>query len=449
MDPLVLLAMVASIYVISRRSLDDAVIQVFLPVFLIIPGFYSFRLPHLPPIGFADAAIIPIAYIMFRDHLRYWKLQRADVWVVIFILGSAYSEVINDGTSDAVFVLIGNILAGFFPYAIGKLLLERDGMRERFIRQFVNVLAIIAILSLWEFRMGTNLFTTIIGRFFPSHHSWLMQIRGGFVRVAGPFASCILAGVIFLVGWIFSMWVSYVNKMSGNDKKYFGIRSSRLLPLILFAGLFMSQSRGPWIGALFAFVVARVGKAKNIRQTAIVTICFCCIAGGIGYSYAQRYTAGEITDATTIEQENAIYRRQLLDNYKPIIEQGGWFGWGAVDFPKVPGQNSIDNEFLLLQITQGKVGFWSFVLIGMESLIAVITAARRYTQKADLYFYLCIGGTLAGLLLSVSTVYMGAQTFPLFFLLVGWSQSLKQTQTFAAAAPQAASTRFAFRRVFA
>jgi hypothetical protein len=245
------------------------------------------------------------------------------------------------------------------------------------------------------------------------------------------------------------MWVAYMDKAKGMDRKYFGVRKSLLLPLILFGGLFMSQSRGPWIGALLAFAVARVGKAKNVRRAAIVTACICCIAGGIGYGYAQRYTSGEITDATTIEQENAIYRRQLLDNYKPIIEQGGWFGWGAVDFPKVPGQNSIDNEFLLLQITQGKVGFWSFVLLGVESLISVAIASRKYSQKMDLYFYLCMGGTIAGLLLSVSTVYMGAQTFPLFFLLVGWSQSLRQTQTFAAAVPQAASTRFAFRRVFA
>jgi len=451
MDPLVLISMVLAIVVIKRQSLNDAVIKVYLPSLLIIPEFYSVRLPHLPPIGFAAAAIIPIGFVMFKNHLRDWKVQRADFWLALFVLGATYSELIRDGSSDAVFMLVEQIFSVVLPYAIGKLLLEQDGIRERFARQFVLLLAVVAILSLWEFRMGTNLFTTIIGMFFPAHHAWLMQIRGGWIRVAGPYASCILAGVIFLAGWILSMWVSYVDKISGTDKKYwFGLRRSLLLPLILFAGLIMAQSRGPWIGAALAFVVARIGKAKNVRRTAIVTICFCCIAGGIGYSYANRYTDGSMAEAKTIEQENAIYRRQLLDNYKPIIEQGGLFGWGSVDFPKVPGQNSIDNEFLLLQITQGKVGFWTYVLLGIESMIAVFMAARRATQRVDLYFALSLGGILAGILLSLSTVYMGAQTGPLFFLFVGWSQSLRQTQTFTAAAPQAVPTaRFAFRRVFA
>jgi hypothetical protein len=58
-------------------------------------------------------------------------------------------------------------------------------------------------------------------------------------------------------------------------------------------------------------------------------------------------------------------------------------------------------------------------------------------------------GCVLGLLLTLTTVYMGAQSYPLFFLLMGWSQSLRQTQTATATVPEATAARLRFRRVFA
>jgi hypothetical protein len=122
----------------------------------------------------------------------------------------------------------------------------------------------------------------------------------------------------------------------------------------------------------------------------------------------------------------------------------------VVDWPRVPGQPSIDNEFLFLQITQGKMGFWTYILLAAEAVLAGLMAARRALHRTDVYFALCMLGCVLGLLLTLTTVYMGAQSYPLFFLLMGWSQSLRQTQSAAVALPQGAtSSRLRFRRVFA
>jgi len=88
-------------------------------------------------------------------------------------------------------------------------------------------------------------------------------------------------------------------------------------------------------------------------------------------------------------------------------------------------------------------------LLSAEAVIAALRAARRATQRTDVYFALCIVGSVLGLLLTLTTVYMGAQSYPLFFLLMGWSQSLRQTQGATATAQAAAPARLKFRRVFA
>lgn len=449
MEIVILLATVLAIVEIKRRSIFDAVINVLLPVFLIVPAIYSLHIPHLPTIGCLDAALIPIGIATLTGYWKEWKLSRSDLWLALFIGGLYYAELSRTGAADAGLVLFGSMVDAFLPYAIGKLLLEQAGMRERFVRRFVILLVIVSVLSIWEFRMGTNLFTTIFGVLFPGQRPWLMQIRGGFVRIVGPFSGSILAGMVLLVGLLFASWLGFVEGARGTEKRHFGIKESRLFFGAIALGLLMTQSRGPWVGAILAYLIARIGRAKKMRRAAIITLLVCAIGGTIGYIKAEQYTSGSIWDAKNIEQENAIYRRELLDNYKPIVEQGGFFGYGVIDWPRVPGQPSIDNEFLFLEITQGKLGFWTYLLLAAEAVIAAFRAARRATNRADVYFALCMIGSVLGLLLTLTTVYMGAQSYPLFFLLMGWSQSLRQTQTAAATVPEAAPGRLRFRRVFA
>jgi hypothetical protein len=56
---------------------------------------------------------------------------------------------------------------------------------------------------------------------------------------------------------------------------------------------------------------------------------------------------------------------------------------------------------------------------------------------------------MAGFMLSMTTVWLGPPMYPLFFIMLGWSQSLRQTETVGAIVPQPVNARFAFRRVIA
>src|SRR5579862_1396977 len=239
MEIIILVATIIAIVEIKRRSIADALIDVGLPSLLLIPAIYSLHIPHLPTIGFADAAMIPIAIATLAAYWKDWKLHRSDLWLALFMGGLYYAELMSTGSANAGLVLFGAVSAAFFPYAIGKLLLEKDGLRERFVRRFVVLLVIVSVLSIWEFRMGTNLFTTIFGVLFPGQRPWLMQIRGGFVRIVGPFSGSILAGMVFLVGLLFSAWLGFVDSSRGTEKKYFGIKQSHLFFAAIALGLLM------------------------------------------------------------------------------------------------------------------------------------------------------------------------------------------------------------------
>jgi hypothetical protein len=446
----VILVLCLSLFWIKTRSAEAAALDIWLPVYLFIPAEYGMRLPHLPGINFGYAALIPITIALLMRYGREWKFTRSDLWIALFFGGATLTEVLHSDPGTAGLMLFEGIFQGVMPYILGKLLLEREDMRERFVKRIVYLAAFIAIPAMWEYRMGTNFFARIETVLWgPLVGAGAQQIRGGLVRASGTFGGCIQAGTMFGTAFIFSMWLDSLDKAKPDAPKYFGVRRSTLVMLITFAGLCVANSRGPELGAILGFLVARIGKAKNMRLTAIVTILVATIAGSIGYVKAKEYTSGSIYDAKTIEQEDAIYGRVLLDEYKPAIAAGGLLGYGVVARPVVKGMFSIDNAFLNIQLIQGNLGLWTYILMGFEAVLAAFLAARRATQRSDIYFATCIGGAMAGLMLTLTTVWMGPPMFALFFLLLGWSQSLRQTENASVAVPQAAPARFAFRRVIA
>jgi len=448
MEATVFLVLFLTIRWIKKHSVADAAIDVFLPVFLLIPGFYEFRAPHLPSLSFADCALIPITATLVFRHWREWKFRRADLWVTLFFLGSACTELLNSDVGTAGLLFCKTITEGFMPYILGRLLLDQENVRERFLRRFAYIVFFVAVVSVWEFRMGKNLFLTLEGMVLGAH-SFAFLVRDGHVRVVGPFVDSIMAGTMFATACIFSIWLAVVQKSRGEERKFLGIKRSTILTIGLAGGIMMANSRGPMLGAALAFIITRIGLSKNVGRAAVVYLSLLTVVGTAGYIRTVQYTQGSIYDAKDRAQEDAIYRRVLLDEYKPYVAAGGLFGYGVVNRPVVPGMFSIDNAYLNIELVQGKLGLWTFVLVGGESILACALAARRSRQRNDLAFALCLAGVIAGIMATITTVWLGYPIYPLFFMLAGWSQSLRQTETVAATVVAPANARFAFRRVIA
>jgi O-antigen ligase len=412
-----------------RRSIEAATVDVLLPVLLLVPSIFSLRLPHLPPIFCYQAALYPIGIATLFCRLRRWTFRRADLWIVSFVVAAGYTDYLRLGLVTALFNFPGNFCNTIFPYFIGRLLIEQTGLRQRFAQRVVVLLSVVGFLSISEFVLRHNLFEAVANKFLSADVYWPDVPRHGFIRVKGPFAGAENAGIVFVMGLFLALWIWYINKnrKENREPRYIGLRRSVLWICGIALGLYMTLSRGPWLGAATGFLIAHIGLVKKRkRRIAVIIAIIVGIVGVIKVNQnVEMYTRLSGVQHVTEDQSSAAYRTQLYRIYKPIAQTGGMFGWSATAYPREGNFGSIDNEYLLLWVIQGKVGLSLFILLLIESFWGIIRAIWRSGNRTDMCFYFCLGGMLGGILVVISTVFIAAQCYNLFFLCIGWSQSLR------------------------
>jgi len=208
----------------------------------------------------------------------------------------------------------------------------------------------------------------------------------------------------------------------------------------------------PLACSVLVFLFLQIPRFKNMRNGAILVLLVAGAGSAAVYSYFQSYTSISEDEATDERQTSAIYRKELVLNYAPILEAGGWLGWGSMNPPLVIGQKSVDNGYLIVQLSQGKLGVYTFELIGLESVLTLAIFATRFKSRESLFLVFSLMGAMIGLLVSLTTVPLGEQMTQVFFLLLGWGQSLQDTRELGAGATAASmlpEPKFRFRRVIA
>jgi hypothetical protein len=192
----------------------------------------------------------------------------------------------------------------------------------------------------------------------------------------------------------------------------------------LMGGVLMTMSRGPWIAGIFAIAIAAIGAARNQKRALILGGVFLAIIGPLTYSYTSDYSSVGRKNAATPEQETAAYRAELMTKYRDIALERPWLGWGEPNkFPVVGGMWSIDNEYLFLALRHGFVCVAIFALMFLVMLFRLLRCGLRSDrpmQQRSLAF--ALAGVIVAIVVSLGTVFLGAQLFPLVFIMVGWSE---------------------------
>jgi hypothetical protein len=435
------------LFLIQGRS-DLAFLNVYLPCLLLLPSYYLIRLPHMPPQSAAEWALFPLGIVLFFARRSWPSLRRMDLWIVLFMLSMGASELLRETSPKDGLALFANMFVQmFFAYLVGRCLIEPD-LRVATVKRIVLLLLCLTPAILWEYRMGQNPWIDGAHRIFHYEIGSFVQIRAGHARVQACFGHAILAGIMFFIVFLLNTSLGDIYK---HDKVrlgplFSGLERYHVPAILLLLFLLLTRSRGPMIGAAVGFSILQIPKFRNIKIGAVVVALLLVIAGVFANSYFNKYTGVSDASSSDEQQSSAAYRRELAINYKRITDTGGWLGWGALSFPKVAGQPSIDNYYLLVQLGQGKIGLYLFLLIAAESLFAAGRSAFTFRARESRFFaFICIGA-LAGLFLSLYTVYLGDQVVQVCFLLIGWSQSLQDTGE--VDLPSVAE-KYHFKRVFA
>jgi len=137
--------------------------------------------------------------------------------------------------------------------------------------------------------------------------------------------------------------------------------------------------------------------------------------------------------------------------YAPIAEAGGWTGWGVLGIPHVEGKESIDNHYLLVHLSWGRIGYILFVLIVWDNIRVVLMRSWQFKALQDRAFGFSMLAAMTVLWLTLLTVFLGGQLPQITFLLLGWIQSMvpgKVATYSGGRVSDVRNTKFSFRRVF-
>ena len=439
-------------YYISRGQIHKAFLNVYIPCLFFVPTYYVIRLPHMPLISPASGCLLALGpTLLFQPRIR-WQFKRMDLWVILFLTSIALSETLRENNpKDGLILWAQDFIEMFLAYVVGRQIIEPD-LRLETVKRIIFLFVAQVPFALYEYRFGVNPFINVGQRVFLVDIGWFVQLRGGHARISTVFAHAILAGMIFVVGFALNYYLMNIYKMDPNrlGRRMAWLQRYKIPLFVLPVLLYLTGSRMPMACGVLCFLLLQIPNFRSMKTGVITMLLIILVGGGIVFVGFQKYTTIQAGQQSVDEaQSSAIYRKELLENYAPIIAAGGFLGWGVESFPRVGGQVSVDNNYLILQLAHGLFGKYTFILLGVEAVITLWIAVARFKSRETLYLVFSLMAGLIGIFVALSTVVMFEQVIQVTFLLLGWSQSLQDTYAYGAQTVQGPEPKFRFRRVIA
>jgi hypothetical protein len=450
---LILLApTIIAFYLVWRGRSDVAFLSVFLPCLLLLPQYYVYRLPHLPPLSTAELASVPIGAASLGRFIKRRSFVLGDLFVFGFLVGIILSETLREPSSrfkDGFQISIESLVCPMLVYVIGRELVE-PSLRLLTVKRIIILVLLLIPFALVEWRLGQSIYGLLGEKLFGFPYVGV-QRRANHGRAVMAFNDAEIAGIICGMFMALNAWLVYLNKKQP-AAKIFGFLSTleqfHIPAILLLGALVLTQARGPLIAVAAAYVILQITRFKSVRVGTLVVALVLGGGGYLAYRYFQNYSATANAYGALDERDTSVlYRRDMHKLYAPIVEKGGWLGWGLLGHPKIKGLSSADDEFLLVQLGQGKFGLLTFVLMEIESFRYLLFQLWKAQTPDDRAFICSMIAALAVFWISITTVYMGEQLPQVAFLLIGWSFSIVPGRAASAAGPQAVKTKFALGKV--
>jgi O-Antigen ligase len=451
-------SLICLLFVACGRA-DIALLSVYLPTAFLLPETYTIRLPHLPELSISEICVIPLGVLAVFRLIRKGHFVLMDFLVASFLVSLTISEVLYEHvTKDGILIAIISFISMFLPYAIGRTMIEPEN-RMAVVRRIVLFVLLLGVPGVFEWRMGRNLYAPL-GKLFGVDMSPFIQLRNGRGRLAAAFIDSEMAGTAIAMAAALNAWLAFLwrTKTWQNPGALFSfLEKYHVAEILLLVYVYLTQSRGPELALVAGYLILQIPRFKNMKMATAIVAALLAVGAASAYQYFNRLTTVADINAIHDEQQgSALYRRRMIELFEPILERGGWLGWGYKSFPHAQGLGnldngvqSVDNEFLYVDLGQGRLGFILFILIAVESLRSPLMRSWRVHSLEDRAFAVSMLSALVMMWIALGTVYMGAQLPQVGFLLIGWGQSIAPGATVPVASQeQAADSEFFFRRVF-
>ncbi len=413
MGAITLIPALAAAAVAQARGFRRAWVFVALPALVLLPNYYVFDLRGLPEATFHNYLLVVVgAALVFGRDQGLYRFQRIDLIPAAFTLWLGVSEAATHGLQEARNLFALQAMLVVVPWMLGRVLAKSEGLLIASLVMLGLLGGFIGLLSPYEARLGRNPFDLLRG-IWPHWVPWDGALyRGGLRRVAGPFAHPICLGFFYTMILPLIVWLGRARLVS-TATFCFMFGGSAL-------GLILTLSRGPIASAVlgigFMLVLWTEARRSLVGGSLLVLVPILLVMAPsfLNYVSVGRSQAGSAT------QETAAYRKEMIDNYLPVVEESPWIGHGKQGFPIVEGQTSIDNQFLLLALEHGTP---ATVLFTLMLVLPVILLLRPLGQRPALDIWGRLGwalvATLLGALTTQTTVFSGPQSAQIMVLLSG------------------------------
>jgi hypothetical protein len=419
-----------ALIVCIRRGPEHAFLDIFLPVLLLLPQQYFW--PTSGQLSFADTCILPIAaFLLFRPKQRQ-KWGVIDLMVVGYVAITAVAEGMNNGyklgTQNLALQELFSIL---LPYFVAKHMFRNPQFALNAGKRIVVSLVIVAVLSVYEFRMGMDLFTRFFDRIF-SGIPLPGVIRGGFMRTAGPYGHPITLGIMMVFGFRLLRWLKW--KGIWNDRlQHLQISKIRFCEVWIAVGSIMSLSVSPLLSAACGAALVSVCRAQNRKRAFVLLVISIGLASQTLYPAFKAYVSVDPAVARLSGdqwQEDAAYRNKLIPLYLPVVEERPSWGWGRGGVPRLEGMWSIDNDYLATALTSGvyALGLKVALYLLLPILLGIVSFPLSRRDPRALAAFTLIGIYALNAVMSC-TASAGGVPWRLFFIFAGWSAALLNSET--------------------
>lgn len=429
----IFIATLVSIGLIRTRGLESAFLKSWIPFFLLLPFSFFVNIPGLPDPNFMEAAILPILFVLLiekKDDIRFGPMEfLIALYLVLRVVLDFYSRGYADAQNYA-FYMFSSLIG---PYLLGRHIINRRAMDISTARHFVMIFIILLPFFIYEMLFWISPIYKLLLPFFP-YATPAMSLRYGVARTFGPFEHPILACVMIVAVYRLHRWLSWMgewDKPQGgwlgwlDDKtRWMRVPLKYKISIILIAMAVMTISRGPWIGGFVGASLTVVGNFKNRKRGLMIFLLLLVVGAGGGKMALDAYITPAEGEVISGEAMTMLYRKELVERYQAYMYEKLWTGWGLTTRPKIPGHESVDNAFLGMALQHGILAPALFIVIFIYAIVSQIRFGLRAPPGEP-----PIGFTFAGIYLaafiSFATVYMGSQTEPMLFLLLGWGESIK------------------------
>ncbi len=419
-------AVIALIFVLSLgvtllggAGLAFAVI--YLPAAILFSTLPEIPIPHAP----LAAHFAPLYGILlglpFRSEPIKFKWCILDTVMVLLLISITITAWSTEVFETGINAFRTDLLTWFGPYFVARMVFRSVPTRRTALNVLIVLIAIMSIAALIEFRFQPYWYQHMLQQMGMRNRIPPMAYdRYGFFRVSGPLIHPIYFGnmCLALIGMI-----AILAKTSGKSLKSIWV----ILGLFgAFGCLVTSISFTPYVGLFASTIFFTVLMTVPLARRLVLPLTLTVFGSIFAFTYHVAHEPlGPKPDG---DLPGSLYTRKMIivQSWKEAAKAGP-FGFGRIlDFSNDADFDlaSVDNSYLQFAMTRGWVYTALWISIGIFFSIRMTSAFNCVTHSSQVFPLAVATAVVLGLMVSMYTVWAGAQYTVIWMVLLGLSNTL-------------------------